>query len=199
MSKKSATEKSTAQAGKNRTVIKMVCAVGLIVLAAVLLLIGGKIAFDRYRSGAVFGVDSVSDQVLEITAHRARKGEAGGNLTVQEGQKIEINSALEGKGAVHVFVYPNMIADAEQPAKEESKEAEEASAEPTEDADAKSVTEAPEKTENAGEEGSTEFRLITDKSFVGSETASFELDPGEYFLWFRVEKKATGTMTVEAK
>ena len=70
--------------------------------------------------------------------------------------------------------------------------------EPTDEA-VQSPDALPEDTQKPVDQTLPEFKLVAETTVQGSETASFELEPGEYFLWFRVEKRATGTMTAQVK
>lgn len=177
--------------------IKAICLIAGIVVAVVALAFCGKTAFSKYRAGALFRVNSINDQTIQVEAHRARKGEAGGALTVKEGQKLVVETDFEGKGAVSVMVYPNMLATPES----EPENTEKATEEATESADVlpDDIAEIPADAQDAIDQAMPEFELIMEETFQGKETASFDLEPGEYFLWFRVAKKPTGTMTVKVK
>lgn len=159
----------------------------IIALIAVALLAAAGFAWRMYRAGEKFGVNTVNDSTIEVVANRARTGEAGGYLTVKNGQKMEVVTDLN-KGAVHVFVYPNMVV-------------EEPVATATESADKlpEDIGELPEEVEIATNPETKEYKLIMEHTFSGNGTESFDLEPGEYFLWFRAENKPTGTMTVNAK
>ena len=176
------------EAEKKRKTLKKIGKILLAVLLVVALFAIARFAWGKYRAGEKFGVNTVNDSTIEVTANRARIGEGGGYLTIKDGQKMEVATSFK-KGSVHVFVYPNMVAEKPKEAVAESQ-----------DALPEDASELPEEVEIATNPETKEYKLIMEHTFSGNGTESFDIEPGDYFLWFRVDKKATtGTMTVQAK
>ena len=118
-----------------------------------------------------FGISVNADNTVSIEAVRASKGSFGGagSLEVGEGQKIVVESKLDGKSEVSVSFTGDdvsMKADAE-------------------------ITELTEAMK--GENASLEITV------KGSGTTEYDLEAGVYFLAAKVIEKANGTVLISVR